>query len=112
MIPIELVTTENVSGYRNLESLGVVIGTCVRSVHLGKDVLAGLKTFIGGDLRGYEEMLEESRAQAIQRMLSQAKELNADAIVSFRLTSSELAQGVAEVIAYGTAVRHELHAST
>ena len=90
---------------KKYEALGLVRGAMIQSKHIGKDMMAGFKTLVGGELKGYTEMMEESREQAIQRMIQQAEVLGADAIVGVRLSSSAVAQGAAEVTAYGTAVK-------
>ena len=99
-----LTTTEGISG-RQLEHLGMVKGSIVQSKHLGKDLLAGLKTIVGGELNGYTEMLGEARDIATRRMTDEAQKLGADAIVAIRYTSSAIMDGAAEVTAYGTAVK-------
>lgn len=102
---MHLVTTETISG-RNLQTIGLVQGSTVQSKHLGKDLTAGFKTIVGGELKAYSEMLTESRAIATQRMIDQAQALGADAIVGVRYASSAIMQGAAEVLAYGTAVKY------
>lgn len=87
------------------EPLGMVRGSVVQSKHLGKDMAAGFKTIVGGELKGYTQMLEEAREIALRRMSEQASILGADAVVGVRFTSSSVMQGAAEVTAYGTAVR-------
>ena len=99
-----LVTTETVSG-KQLETLGLVRGSTIRSKHIGKDIGASFKTLVGGELKGYTEMMNEARAIATKRMVAEAEELGADAIVNIRYASSAVMQGAAEVIAYGTAVK-------
>ncbi|MBO1273549.1 MULTISPECIES: YbjQ family protein [unclassified Shewanella] len=98
-------TTENIAGYRVIQTLGVVTGNVVRSKHIGRDIMAGLKTIIGGEIVGYTEMLAEAREVATQRMLAQAEQLGADAVVNVRYTTSAIAQGMSEMLAYGTAVK-------
>lgn len=104
-----LTTLESVPGYTVLDHFGVVSGSTVRAKHIGKDILAGLKNIIGGELKGYTELMEESREQSIQRMVDQAKIKGANAIVGIRFATSDVAPGAAEVFAYGTAVRIEKH---
>ena len=99
-----LVTTEYISG-KKLEMLGIVKGSTVQSVHAGKDLGAAFKTLVGGELQGYNEMLNNARAMATKRMVHEAEELGADAVVGMRYASAEILTGAAEVIAYGTAVR-------
>lgn len=96
-------TIENIG--KEYEVLGLVRGSMIQSKHLGKDMMAGFKTLVGGELKGYTEMMEESREIAIKRMSKQAETLGADAIVGVRLSSSAVAQSAAEVTAYGTAVK-------
>lgn len=98
-------TAESVAGYRTVETLGLVQGSCIKSKHLGKDIGAGLKSLVGGKLRGYSELLEESRQEAISRMIEQADRLGADAIIAMRFGSSQVMSGAAEFVAYGTAVK-------
>jgi uncharacterized protein YbjQ (UPF0145 family) len=100
-----LSNTEDVPGRAIREFYGVVTGSTVRSKHFGKDLLAGLKNIIGGELRGYTELLHEARQEAVERMIEQAKALGANAIVNVRFATSSVAQGAAELFAYGTAVR-------
>ncbi len=89
------------------ETLGLVRGSMIQSKHIGKDMAAGFKTLVGGELKGYTEMMEESRETATQRMIQQAQLLGADAIVGVRYSSSSVMQGAAEVTAYGTAVKYK-----
>ena len=99
-----LLTIDNVPG-REIEALGLVKGTVVQSKNFGKDFMAGMKTIVGGEIKGYTEMLIEARQIATKRMVDEAEALGADAIVNIRYGSSSVMQGAAEVIAYGTAVR-------
>ena len=85
--------------------LGLVKGSTVQSKHIGKDIGAGFKSIIGGELKSYTEMMEEARQTATERMTAEANALGADAIVNVRFTTSAITQGAAEVIAYGTAVK-------
>lgn len=102
---MKLATTETISGYHISATLGVVNGNVVRSKHLGRDIMAGLKTIIGGEIKGYTEMLTEARQIAIDRMIANAEMLDADAIVNVRFTTSAIMQGMSEMLAYGTAVK-------
>ncbi len=88
------------------EALGMVKGTVVQSKNFGKDFMAAMKTLVGGEIVGYTEMLNEARQIAVKRMVDEAKELGADAIVGVRYGSSQVMSGAAEVIAYGTAVKY------
>lgn len=90
---------------KEFEALGLVKGTIVLSKSFGTDFMAGMKTLVGGEITGYTEMLNEARAMATKRMVDNAEELNADAIVNVRYGSSSVMQSAAEVIAYGTAVK-------
>ena len=99
-----LLTIEYVPG-REIEALGLVKGTVVQSKNFGKDFMAGMKTIVGGEIRGYTEMLIEARQIATKRMVDEAEALGADAVVNIRYSSASVMQGAAEVMAYGTAVR-------
>ena len=99
-----LVNTEYVSG-KELEMLGLVKGTTVQSKHFGKDLAQSFKTLVGGELKGYTEMMNEARAIATKRMVEEAESMGADAVVNVRYASSSVVDGAAEVIAYGTAVK-------
>ena len=99
-----LVNTDYISG-KELEMLGLVKGSTIHSKHLGKDITQAFKTLVGGELKAYNEMMNEARAIATKRMVAEAEALGADAIVNIRYASSAVMQGAAEVIAYGTAVK-------
>jgi len=99
-----LVNTDFVSG-KNLETLGVVKGSMIQSKHLGKDLAAGFKTIVGGELKGYSEMINEARSIATKRMVEEAEGLGADAVINLRYTSAAVMQGAAEILVYGTAVK-------
>ena len=99
-----LVNTDYVSG-KDLETIGLVKGSTIQSKNIGKDILQGLKTIIGGELKGYTEMMNEARALATKRMVQEAEHLGADAVVNIRYSSAAIMQNAAEVIAYGTAVK-------
>lgn len=99
-----LVNTETIPGYTIVEARGLVSGNTIRAKHLGRDIGAGLKNLVGGELTGYTELLNESRNEAVQRMTNQAVELGANAIINVRFTTSAIAGGAAELYAYGTAV--------
>jgi uncharacterized protein YbjQ (UPF0145 family) len=98
-------TSENVSGMQIVESLGLVRGNTIRARHVGRDILAGLKMLFGGEITDYTKMMAESREQALDRMCEEAQQLGADAVVAARFTTSTIAQGSAELLAYGTAVK-------
>ena len=99
-----LVNTDYISG-KELEMLGLVKGSTIQSKHVGKDIVESFKTLVGGELKAYNEMMNDARAMATKRMVSEAEALGADAIVNIRYASSAIMQGAAEVIAYGTAVK-------
>ena len=97
--------TEEVPGRRIVQFYGVVSGSTVRAKHIGRDFMAGLKNIVGGELKGYTELLHEARADAIARMIQEAESLGANAVVNVRFSTSSVAQGAAELFAYGTAVK-------
>ena len=99
------VTTEGVAGKEIAETLGTVRGSTVRARNLGRDVFAGLKNLVGGEISEYTSLLADAREQAISRMLSDAERIGADAIVNVRFNTSQVMQGAAEMLAYGTAVK-------
>ena len=102
-----LSNTEDIPGRRIVEFYGVVTGNTVRAKHVGRDIMAGLKNIVGGELKGYTELLQDSRDEATARMVEQAKSMGANAVVNVRYATSSVAQGAAELFAYGTAVRVE-----
>ncbi len=106
-----VVNTETIAGYTIRAVKGLVQGNTIRAKHLGRDVAAGLKNLVGGELRGYTELLVEARRQALERMLAQAEQLGANAVVNVRFTTSAVTQGAAELYAYGTAVVVETEAT-
>ena len=99
-----LVNTDYISG-KELEMLGIVKGSTIHSKHIGKDISQAFKTLVGGELKAYNEMMNEARAIATKRMVAEAESMDADAIVNIRYASAAVMQGAAEVIAYGTAVK-------
>ena len=99
-----LTTLEYVPGKNIVKHLGLVQGSTVRAKHVGRDIMAGLKNIFGGELRGYTELLHESRNEAIERMQEQARSIGANAILNIRFSTSSIAQGASELFAYGTAV--------
>jgi uncharacterized protein YbjQ (UPF0145 family) len=101
---MELTNLESVPGKTITRHLGLVQGSTVRAKHAGRDLLAGLKNFVGGELKSYTELLNESRAEAVDRMVQQARATGANAVVNVRFSTSNIAAGAAEVMAYGTAV--------
>ena len=99
-----LVNTDYING-KELETLSLVKGSTIQSKNIGKDITQGFKTLVGGELKAYNEMMNEARALATKRMVAEAEALNADAIVNIRYASAAIMQGAAEVIVYGTAVK-------
>ena len=99
-----LVNTETIPGMRLVALKGLVQGNTVRAKHIGRDIMAGFKNIVGGELRGYTELLTEARGQALDRMMSQAEALGANAVVNVRFSTSAVTQGAAELYCYGTAV--------
>jgi uncharacterized protein YbjQ (UPF0145 family) len=97
--------TETVPGREIAESLGLVRGSTIRAKHLGKDIMAGLRTLVGGEIKEYTEMINESRNESMRRMKAQAEQLGADAIVNVRFVTSQVMAGAAELLVYGTAVK-------
>jgi uncharacterized protein YbjQ (UPF0145 family) len=95
---------EIVPGQRIVKHLGLVQGSTVRSKHFGKDIMAGLKNIVGGELKGYTELLQEARQEATERMIKQAQAAGANAVLNIRFSTSSITQGAAEMLAYGTAV--------
>jgi len=99
--------TESIPGRRIVEFYGVVTGNTVRAKHVGRDIMAGLKNIVGGELKGYTELLQDSRKEATERMIEQAQSMGAHAVVNVRFATSSISQGAAELFAYGTAVKVE-----
>ena len=98
-------TTETIAGKEITQTLGPVSGNVVQSKHIGRDIMAGLKSIVGGELRGYTELLNEARNIAVQRMLVSAKEKGADAVVGIRFSTSAITDGSSEILVFGTAVK-------
>ena len=99
--------TEEIPGQQIVEFYGVVTGSTVRAKHIGRDIAATLKNFVGGELKGYTELLQEARKEALHRMMEQARSMGANAVINVRFATSSVAQGAAELFAYGTAVKVE-----
>ncbi|MCL2016281.1 MAG: heavy metal-binding domain-containing protein [Defluviitaleaceae bacterium] len=99
-----VVTVDTIPG-KNFEVLGGVVGSTVQAKHIGRDFMAGLKTLVGGEIEQYTELLIESRRIATDRMVAQAKNMNADAVIAVRYATSSVMEGSSEVMVYGTAVR-------
>lgn len=102
-----LSNTEFIPGKKIVQFYGVVTGSTVRAKHVGRDIMASLKNIVGGELKGYTELLNEARQEALDRMCQQAQSLGANAVVNVRFQTSSVAQGAAELFAYGTAVKVE-----
>ena len=101
---MSLVNTETIPGMRIAALKGLVQGNTVRAKHIGRDIMAGFKNIVGGELKGYTELLTEARGQSLDRMISQAEALGANAILNVRFSTSSVTQGAAELYCYGTAV--------
>ncbi len=97
-------TLEYVPGRNIVEHLGIVQGSTVRAKHIGRDIAAGFKNIVGGELKGYSELLSDSREEAYQRMIRQAEAKGANAVLNVRFSTSSVAQGASEILAYGSAV--------
>lgn len=100
-----ITSTETIPNKEITEILGIARGSTVRARNIGRDIFAGLKNIVGGEIEGYTKLQAESREQAIERMIKDAEKLGADAIVNVRITTSVIMQGASEILAYGTAVR-------
>lgn len=98
---------ESIPGKQIINHFGLVMGSTIRAKHVGRDIMAGLKNLVGGELKGYTELMNESRNEALARMIAQAKKIGANAIVNVRFSTSSVTQGASELFAYGTAVRVE-----
>jgi len=98
-------TTDFVPGKEVVEILGIVRGSTVRARNIGRDIFAGLKNIVGGEIDEYTKLQADSREQALERMIADAEKLGADAVINVRFTTSMVMQGAAEILAYGTAVR-------
>lgn len=99
-----IVTSETVGGHRIVKHVGLVRGNTVRARHVGKDIMAGLRTLVGGEIHEYAKLIAESREQAIDRMCQEAQSMGANAVVAVRFTTSVIVGGAAELLAVGTAV--------
>ena len=100
-----VVTTEQIEGKRITETLGLVRGSTIRARHMGRDIMAGLRNIVGGEVKEYTLMLAQAREEAMQRMIEQAEKLGANAIVGTRFVTSMVMSGAAEMVSYGTAVK-------
>lgn len=101
---MKLVSVDFIPG-KEYELIGIVRGEIVQSKHLGRDLMAGMKTIVGGEIKGYTEMISDARKIATERMIEEAESLGADAIIGVKYGSSAVMQGAAEIIAYGTAIK-------
>ena len=99
--------TETILGAKITQHIGIVTGSTVRAKHIGKDILAGFKNIVGGEIKAYTELLNEARNEALQRMLTAASAMGANAVVNVRFATSSVSGGAAELFAYGTAVKVE-----
>jgi uncharacterized protein YbjQ (UPF0145 family) len=99
--------TETIPGAKITQHIGIVTGSTVRAKHIGKDILAGFKNIVGGEIKAYTELLNEARNEALQRMLTAASAMGANAVVNVRFATSSVSGGAAELFAYGTAVKVE-----
>ena len=99
-----VVTSENITGKRIVKTLGLVRGNTVRARHIGRDIMAGLRNIVGGEVHEYAKLVAESREQSLDRMVAEAEELGANAVIAARFTTSVLMGGAAELLAIGTAV--------
>lgn len=102
-----MVNTEKIAGKKIVKTLGLVRGNTIRTRHLGRDIMAGLKHLVGGEIKSYTQMMSDAREEAIARMIKQAEELGADAVTNVRFATSMIMQGAAEILCYGTAVKIE-----
>ena len=102
-----IVNTDFVQGKKIVETIGIVRGNTIRAKHVGKDIVAGLRQLVGGELKEYTEMLTEARKESMQRMAEEAKALGADGIINVRYTTSQVMASAAEILVYGTAVKLE-----
>lgn len=100
-----IVTTDHVPGAEIAKVYGLVRGSTVRAKHMGTDIVASLKNLVGGEMTGYSSLMAGSREQALDRMVADARQLGANAVIGFRLETSQIMAGAAEIVAYGTAVR-------
>jgi len=102
-----VVTTEQIEGKKVTETLGLVKGSTIRARHIGRDVMAGLRNVVGGEVKDYTVMLAQAREEALERMIDQAEKMGANAIICTRFVTSMVMSGAAEMVAYGTAVKVE-----
>jgi len=105
MVELITSTTSEIPGKKVVEVLGVVKGNTIRARHMGRDIAAGFKNIVGGEIKSYTEMTTKAREEAFNRMVNEAVDLGADAVISIRFATSMIMQGAAEMLAYGTAVK-------
>ena len=105
MSEIIISTTPEIAGKKITQTLGIVKGSTIRARHVGRDIAAGFKNLVGGEIKSYTSMINQSREEASNRMINEANEMGADAIVNMRFVTSMVMQGAAEILAYGTAVK-------
>ena len=98
-------TTNEISGHQVKKVLGIVTGNTIRARHVGRDIMAGFKNLVGGEIKSYTEMMTKSREEAFNRMINMAIDMKADAVINVRFTTSMIMGGAAEILAYGTAVK-------
>lgn len=98
-------TTENIPGFEVVQVLGVVRGNTVRTRHVGRDILAGFKTIVGGEIEGYTDLMTQAREQALDRMLEEAEARDAHAVIAIRFETSNIMKSASEILVYGTAVK-------
>lgn len=101
---VQITTTDFIPGKKIIKILGIARGGTIRARHIGRDIGAGLKSIIGGELKGYSQMIDMARSEALKRLRKDAEEMGADAVINIRLVTAQVMQGAAEVMAYGTAV--------
>lgn len=100
-----ITTTEKIPNREIIEIIDIVKGNTIRAKHIGKDIIAGLRTIVGGEIKEYVEAMNEAREQALERMIEEAEKMNADAVVNVRFTTSQVLSGAAEILVFGTAVK-------
>ncbi|MBS3811840.1 MAG: YbjQ family protein [Halanaerobiales bacterium] len=100
-----VVNTQEIEGNEVTENLGLVRGNTIRARHIGNDIVAGLRNIVGGEVKEYTKMISEAREESLKRMIEEAEDLNADAILNVRFTTSQVMGGAAEILVYGTAVK-------
>ena len=103
-----LSTTYDLAGYEIVETLDIVRGSTVRARHVGRDIMAGFKNVVGGEIKSYTELMSDAREQAIERMVADAEGLGADAVIGVRFMTASVMKGASEILAFGTAVRIKL----